>query len=115
MPCCGPGLFQWVDALQAILTFLAGQQRQSLSDLLDIVSDLVWKYEQQNHAIEPALPKDVLRFLTEARALKQADLSALVPQGNLSAILAGKRKISAALAARFAKFFGVSAAVFVAA
>ena len=36
-----------------------------------------------------------------------------VPQGNLSAILAGKRKISAALAGKLGKFFGVSPALFV--
>jgi HTH-type transcriptional regulator/antitoxin HigA len=49
----------------------------------------------------------------EARGLKQEDLSAIVVQGNLSAILAGKRKISATLAGKLGKFFGISAAVFV--
>jgi len=48
----------------------------------------------------------------EARNLAQADLIAIVPQGNLSAILAGKRKISATLAGKFGRFFGVSPALF---
>ena len=74
---------------------------------------LVWKYEQEKHAIEPAEPKDALRFLMDARNLKQEDLAAIVPQSNLSAILAGKRKISATLASKLGKFFGVSPAVFV--
>jgi antitoxin component HigA of HigAB toxin-antitoxin module len=43
----------------------------------------------------------------------QEDLSAVVPQSNLSAIPAGKRKISATLAGKLGKFFGVSAALFV--
>ncbi len=39
-----------------------------------------------------------------ARGLRQDDLSSIVPQSNLSAILAGKRKISATLAEKFDKF-----------
>ena len=49
----------------------------------------------------------------KARGLKQEDLSAIVAQSNLSAILAGKRKISATLAGKLGKFFGISAAVLV--
>ncbi len=56
---------------------------------------------------------DALHFLMEARGLKQENLSAIVPQTNLSAILAGKRKISATMAGKLGKFFGVSPAVFV--
>ena len=43
----------------------------------------------------------------------QDDLCAIVPQSNLSAILSGKRKISATLAGKLGKFFGVSPAIFV--
>jgi HTH-type transcriptional regulator / antitoxin HigA len=49
----------------------------------------------------------------EARSLKQEDLSAIVPQSNLSAILAGKRKISATMAGKLGAFFGIGPAVFV--
>ena len=56
---------------------------------------------------------DALRFLMDARSLKQEDLSAIVPQGNLSSILAGKRKISASMVGKLGKFFGISPAVFV--
>ena len=70
-------------------------------------------YEQAHHAIEVADPKDALRFLIESRGLKQEDLSAVVPQSNLSAILAGKRKISAAMAGKLGGFFAISPAVFV--
>jgi HTH-type transcriptional regulator/antitoxin HigA len=54
-----------------------------------------------------------LRFLIEARGLKQEDLGVVVAQSNLSAILAGKRKISATLAGKLGKFFDVSPALFV--
>lgn len=48
----------------------------------------------------------------ETRGLKQEDLSSLVAQSNLSAILAGKRKISATLASKLGKFFGISPTIF---
>jgi HTH-type transcriptional regulator/antitoxin HigA len=73
----------------------------------------VSRYEQAHPAIEPALPKDAPRFLMETRGLKQEDLASLVPQSDHSAILAGKRKISATLAGELGKFSGISAAVFV--
>ena len=56
---------------------------------------------------------DQMVALMNARGLNQDDLGAIVPQSNLSAILAGKRKISATLAGKLGKFFGVSPALFV--
>lgn len=102
-----------VAMMDSLLDDVGDNEDHPLSSLLDLVSDLVSRYEQAHHAIEPALPKDALRFLMEARGLKQEDLSSIVPQSNLSAILAGKRKISATLAGKLGKFFGISPAVFV--
>lgn len=102
-----------VGMMNSLLDDIGDDEDHPLSSLLDLVSDLVSRYEQEHHAIEPAQPKDVLRFLMDARGLKQEDLSHFVAQSNLSAILAGKRKISAALAGKLGKFFGISAAVFV--
>ena len=59
------------------------------------------------------IPKTPCGFLMEARGLKQEDLSAIVPQSNLSAILAGKRKISVTMAGKLGRFFGIGPAVFV--
>ena len=53
------------------------------------------------------------RMTNGARGLRQDDLSSIVPQSNLSASLAGKRKISATLAGKFGKFFGVNPSIFV--
>jgi HTH-type transcriptional regulator/antitoxin HigA len=57
--------------------------------------------------------KDLALITNGARGLRQDDLSSIVLQSNLSAILAGKRKISATLAGKFGKFFGVSPSIFV--
>lgn len=99
--------------MDALLDVVGDDEEHALSGLLELVSDLVGKYEQENYAIEAAEPKDVLRFLMESRNLKQEDLSGIVPQSNLSAILSGKRKISAILAGKLGKFFDVSPAAFI--
>lgn len=102
-----------VALMNSLLDATGDNEDHPLSGLLDLVGDIVSRYEQEHHAIEPAEPKDALRFLMEARGLAQEDLAVILPQSNLSAILAGKRKISATLAAKLGKFFGVSPALFV--
>ena len=99
--------------MNSLLDVAGDDEDHPLSSLLELAGDLVSRYEQEHHPIEPASPRDALRFLMETRGLKQEDLRAVVPQSNLSAILAGKRKISAAMAGKLGKFFGISAAVFV--
>lgn len=102
-----------VALMNSLLDTTGDDEDHPLTGLLDLIGDMVSKYEQEHYAIEAAEPKDALRFLMDARGLKQEDLSAVVPQSNLSAILAGKRKISATLAGKLGKFFGISPAVFV--
>ena len=102
-----------VAMMNALLDVAGDDEDHPLSSLLELAADLVSRYEQEHHPIEAANPKDALRFLMEARGLNQEDLSAIVPQSNLSAILAGKRKISAAMAGKLGGFFGISPAVFV--
>ncbi len=102
-----------VALMNSLLDEAGDDEDHPLTSLLELASDLVSRYEQEHHAIEPAHPKDALRYLMEAQGLRQEDLSAIVAQSNLSAILVGKRKISATMAGKFGKFFGVSPAVFV--
>ena len=61
--------------MNTLLNVVGDDEAHALSGLLDVVGDLVSKYEQQNHAIEAAAPRDMLRFLMEARGLKQDDLA----------------------------------------
>lgn len=96
-----------------LLDAVGDDEDHPLSDLLNLIGDLIFKYEQKHYFIEQAEPKDALRFLMEARGLKQEDLAEVIHQSNLSAILSGKRKISASLAGKLGKFFDISAAVFV--
>ncbi|MDP1525757.1 MAG: helix-turn-helix domain-containing protein [Rhodocyclaceae bacterium] len=102
-----------VALMNNLLDIIGDDERHALSGLLDLVSELVEDYDAEHFAIEASEPKEVLRYLIEMRGLKQNDLADIVPQSNLSAILAGKRKISATLAGKLAKFFNISPAVFV--
>jgi HTH-type transcriptional regulator/antitoxin HigA len=104
---------QMTELMNALLDVVGDDEDHAMSGLLDLVGDLVSRYEREHYAIDAAEPKDSLRFLIDARGLKQEDLRDIVPQSNLSAILSGKRKISATLAGKLGKFFGVSPAIFV--
>lgn len=102
-----------VALMNFLLDAVGDKKEHALSGLLDLVGELVGEYDSNHYAIEASEPKEVLRYLIEMRGLKQGDLAEIVAQSNLSAILAGKRKISATLAGKLAKYFNVSPAVFV--
>jgi HTH-type transcriptional regulator/antitoxin HigA len=102
-----------VKMMNALLAVAGDDEDHPLSSLLERAADLVSRYEQEHHPVEAADPKDALRFLMEARGLKQEDLSSVVPQSNLSAILARKRKVVAAMAGKLGGFFRISPAIFV--
>lgn len=102
-----------VALMNYLLDAVGDKEDHALSGLLDLVSELVGEYDTNHYTIEASEPKEVLRYLIEMRGLKQGDLAEIVPQSNLSAILAGKRKISTTLAGKLAKYFNVSPAVFV--
>jgi HTH-type transcriptional regulator/antitoxin HigA len=103
-----------VSLMNAILATVGEDEDHPLSGFLELVSDLVSLYERERFPVPPADPAQALRFLMEARGLKQEDLSGVVAQGNLSAILAGKRRISAKLARGLGQFFGINPALFIA-
>ncbi len=65
--------------MNSLLDATGVDEDHSLSGLLDLVGDLVSMCEQSHHVIEPAEPRDALRFLMNARGLKQDDLSFFVP------------------------------------
>ena len=89
-----------VALMNALLDVAAVDEDHPLSSLLELAADLVSRYEQEHHPIEASNRKDALWFLMEVRGLKQEALSAIVPQSNLSASLAGKRKIRATMAGK---------------
>lgn len=102
-----------VRLMNGILDVVGDAEDHPLAGLLDLVGEIVAEFDSRRHAIPRGSPREVLRFLMEQREMRQSDLAGVVPQGNLSAILAGRREISATLAGRLSSFFGVSAEVFI--
>jgi HTH-type transcriptional regulator / antitoxin HigA len=83
-------------------------------EYLDALTDLVETYEDQHVAIPDASGADVLRELMGANRLSQQALASQVgiAQSTLSAVLNGKRSLTLEQVAKLARFFHVSAAVF---
>ena len=102
-----------VALMNRLLDVVGDDVDHALSGLLDLVCELVKDYDASHYGIEPSEPREVLRYLIELRGLRQGDLAEVVAQSNLSAILAGKRRISARLAGKLARYFKVSPAVFI--
>jgi HTH-type transcriptional regulator/antitoxin HigA len=86
-------------------------EQEGLAELLTV---LVEKYEERRYPIRQASPQQVLRHLMEARNLTQKDmLKVFGSKGITSEVLNGKRSISKAHAKKLAKFFHVSAELFI--
>lgn len=81
--------------------------------LLDLLSTLVEKYEEENYPIDPSAPHEILQHLMEARGLKQKDLVDLFgSSGRASEAINGVRPISKIQAKSLAEFFHVSTDLF---
>jgi HTH-type transcriptional regulator/antitoxin HigA len=98
-----------IDALLARDDLDAGEE-----DYLDILGDLVHRYEAEHDPIAPLTDADMVRFLLESNDLTQTDLAerSKIAESTLSEILAGKRKLSRRHIAALSRIFGVSPAVF---
>jgi HTH-type transcriptional regulator/antitoxin HigA len=83
-------------------------------DYLDVLSDLVHKYEAEHDPIAPVPDAEMVRFLLESNEMAQAQLAQRsgIAESTISEILAGKRKLSRRHIAAFSRIFHVSPAVF---
>jgi len=92
-----------------------GEENLSAEELalLELMSVLVERYEQERYRIPDSPPHRVLQHLMESRNVKQADLVPILGgRGRVSEVVNGKRAISKAQAKALAGFFHVSAELF---
>jgi HTH-type transcriptional regulator/antitoxin HigA len=61
--------------MNALLDDVGDEEEHPLSGLLELISDLIYRYEQTHHSIEAAAPKDVLRYLLGKLCISPASLS----------------------------------------
>jgi len=83
---------EMIDELLVRSTPLAPLER----DYLEILSDLVERYEDAHHPMPEASGADVLRHLTEARGVTQSEVAAAtgIANSTISAVLSGKHRLS---------------------
>jgi HTH-type transcriptional regulator / antitoxin HigA len=83
-------------------------------DYLDVLSDLVHKYEAEHDPIAPVSDADMVRFLLESNDMTQAELAerSEIAESTISEVVAGKRKLSRRHIAAFSRVFRVSPSLF---
>ena len=83
-------------------------------DYLDVLSDLVEKYEDQRYPIEPVSGLDALRHLVESSGKTRATvaLEAGLPESTLSEVLSGRRRLNTRHIGILARYFRIDPAVF---
>ncbi len=93
------------------------------TDYLFVLGRLISEYERSKPSIQKLLKEaseissvEMLKFIMEENKLTQTKLAQEtgLDQGNISAFLAGRRKLSSAAAVKLAKRFHVSADIFLA-
>lgn len=82
--------------------------------LLRLMATLIQDFEEKFYQPRDATPLEILQHLMDARDLKQSDLLEVFgSKGIASEVINGKRSISKSQAKALAKFFGVSAELFI--
>ena len=102
-----------VTHMNQLLDTIGDDESHLLAPMLELVGEIVSDYETKQFAAPKAEPKEVLRFMMEIRQTTQLELSKILPQSNLSAILAGKRNISPKVAKGLADYFCITPLAFI--
>lgn len=81
---------------------------------LDVLSDLVEKYENMHHPIPDASPVEMLKFFIEDRKTNQraVALGSGIAVSTMSEILAGRRRMNLEHMQKLAAFFKIDVGVF---
>ena len=105
-----------LDAAIAVIDALSdrGGLTPDEEDYLDVLGDLVEKYETEAHPMPAVSDAEMLRHLMEARETTQAAVASAtgIAVSTVSEILAGKRALNRGHVEALARHFHVSPAVF---
>jgi HTH-type transcriptional regulator/antitoxin HigA len=83
-------------------------------DYLEILGDIVERYEAEAFPIAPVSDAEMLRHLIEAKGVSQTDVSkgTEIVESTISEVLSGKRSLSRGHIGKLARYFRVSPNVF---
>ena len=79
-------------------------------DYLDVLGDLIERYESDAHPMAPVSDAEMLRHLLEAKGVSQTELSAAtgIADSTISEVLKGKRCLNRGHIGKLARYFNVS-------
>jgi HTH-type transcriptional regulator / antitoxin HigA len=85
-------------------------------DYLEVLGDLVERYEDDAHPIPDVSEGEVLRFMMDQRNLTQAEIARAtgITESRISEVLSGKRQLTRGQIEKLAAYFHLSPAVFLA-
>lgn len=83
-------------------------------DYLDVLSDLVERYEDKAHKIPDVSEAEMLRFMVDQKGVKQVEVARRtgIAESTLSEVLAGKRQLTRNQIEKLARYFCVPPSVF---
>ncbi len=83
-------------------------------DYLEVLGDLVERYETEAHPMAPVSDPEMLRHLIEAKGVSQTDVSKAtgIADSTISEVLKGKRSLNRSHIGKLARYFKVSPDVF---
>jgi len=106
-----------LDRATVVINELIEREKRSreADDYLDVLSDLVEKYESEHHPIPHASPAEMLQFLIDDRRTNQraVALGSGIAVSTISEILAGRRSMNLDHMQKLGRFFKIDAGVFV--
>jgi HTH-type transcriptional regulator/antitoxin HigA len=83
-------------------------------DYLDVLSDLVQKYEDEHYPIEPVSGLDALRHLVESSGKTRATIAAEagLPESTLSEVISARRRLNTRHIGILARYFRIDPGIF---
>jgi HTH-type transcriptional regulator/antitoxin HigA len=106
------GLTQAIEVIDSLI--IRGDLDSGEQDYLDVLTDLVAKYEADEHPMPPVSDAALLRHLMEARGINQSQLAADVGIANstISEVLASKRRLNRKQIVTLAQYFHIGPGAF---
>ena len=106
-----------LDTATEVIDELIAKEKRSpdAEDYLDVLSDLVEKYENVHYPIPDATPTEMLQFFIDDRKTNQRAVAqgSGIAVSTMSEILAGRRPLNLEHMRKLARFFNVDAGLFV--
>jgi HTH-type transcriptional regulator/antitoxin HigA len=102
-----------IKRLNQLLDEIGDDEKHPLRGLLDVLSTLIYVYEEEHIPLPEVNGAEMLRFFMEEHGLTQSDRSEVGSQGVISEILNVKRELNVRQIRSLAARFHVSPSVFI--